>query len=64
MSSTKPLETICNDTRKCFAKRRNQYGLPICSVLTSGYANGECPFRKKDRNITNGKCYYKPVSFV
>ena len=52
---------ICPDSRECFAKKNGR-----CIVLQrdtnrskSFYSkNGECPFCKPHRDITNGKVYY------
>lgn len=55
---------FCNDSRKCFAK---QYSNTCCSILIptshgdSGYSDGECPFCKPSKRVTNGKTYpYNP----
>lgn len=39
--------TVCNDSRKCFARRRNS----VCTILTETYQHdGECPFCKAKRS--------------
>lgn len=47
----------CNDTRTCFAKFRYPDGRVTCRLLTETYPNGECPFCKPDREVTNGIVY-------
>ena len=52
---------ICPDSRECFAKKNGR-----CIVLqrdsnhSKGFysKDGECPFCKPHRDITNGKVYY------
>lgn len=47
-------EHVYCDTRKCFAKGPNCG----CSLLTSVYKHdGECPFCKPRRDMTDGKLY-------
>ena len=54
-------ELKCNDSRRCFAKR--DPNSKTCSVLISDggkytqYEDGECPFCKAIREVTNGKVY-------
>ena len=54
----------CRDSRPCFAKekslQRNYHGDydNMCNVLTrSTYPDGECPFCKPKRDVTNGTAY-------
>lgn len=50
----------CRDSRECFGACEYR-GKKKCSVLADTYLNdGECPFSKKVRIVTNGKEY--PVS--
>lgn len=45
---------ICIDTRECFARLSKKK----CQALSVTYEHdGECPFCKKEKNITNGKYY-------
>ena len=52
---------ICPDSRECFAKKNGR-----CIVLQRDLGrhiqfykkDGECPFCKPHRDITNGKVYY------
>ena len=49
----------CHDTRLCFAKSYDRLSKKhYCHLLTSGYdADGECPFAKVARYVTDGKTY-------
>ena len=50
--------TTCNDSRKCFGKRTEYAGLCKCTVLSETYErDGDCPFCKPHRTITNGEVY-------
>lgn len=43
----------CFDERKCFAREDGR-----CALLKHiDYKNGECPFCKAERSVTNGKKY-------
>ena len=54
MNSTR----VCNDARKCFAKRNTlEKDKSICSILSSSYDDEVCPFCKPDREVTKGKRY-------
>ena len=53
----------CEESRACFGKSKSG---KRCRVLTETYQDGECPFCKEKRDITNDKCYsyqknYSPV---
>ena len=45
----------CNETGICFAQSRNHPG--TCTLLSSSYPEGHCPFRKPYRDETNGVYY-------
>ncbi len=51
----------CNDSRPCFGKYSIK-DLPdkvLCNCLNAHakYKDGECPFCKPEREVTNGKIY-------
>ena len=48
----KKVNVLCVESKPCFA---NSDG--VCTLLKSGYKEGECPFCKPTVNITNGKKY-------
>ena len=51
-------QVTCNEvTRKCFANKDG-----VCTLLKANYPEGECPFCKPERHITDGKDYRKGVS--
>lgn len=45
--------SFCYTKGECFA--RSDKGR--CSLLKTGYPDGNCPFRKPDKEVTNGKRY-------
>lgn len=48
---------VCNETtRKCFANKDG-----ACTLLKTNYPEGECPFCKPERYVTDGKYYRKEV---
>ena len=60
----------CVDRRRCFAKDKNTSGYMFCKILTkpradvmtfapagANYNDGECPFCKGERSITDGVKY-------
>lgn len=57
MGNTKKADPICVDIRPCFAKNKLTHK---CGILEpnkdglSGYVDGECPFCKPKREVTNG----------
>lgn len=58
------IRPICIDTRECFAKMRtgDRYR---CDCLTRSYdVDGDCPFCKPEKEITNGKRYPRKVRIV
>ena len=48
------VEIKCNDKRKCFANKDGK-----CTLLTSSYKTGTCPFAKPVRFVTDGIVYSK-----
>lgn len=56
---------ICEDSRKCFAKRGGHCRLLVPRNDTrSHYPDGECPFCKPIAAVTNGVTYpYNPDYF-
>ena len=61
MSGQFTTNPVCEDTRECFGAMVHG-GMRFCRALSSTYAeDGQCPFCKPDRDITNGKQYlYNP----
>lgn len=51
----------CNDRRPCFGK---QFKPGECGVLNASYPDGECPFCKERREITDQKFYPYDVNYV
>ena len=48
----------CNDSRKCFGQELLPNGEYGCKILTKTYLkDGECPFCKEFRSVTNGQVY-------
>ena len=46
----------CNEeTNTCFAQSKNHPG--ICTLLSSSYPEGHCPFKKRYRDETDGVYY-------
>lgn len=46
------MTTICIDERPCFARFESE-----CTLLEDTYPEGECPFCKPERDVTNGVRY-------
>lgn len=50
--------TKCNEESGCFGMVTAKNGKDIlCTVLSSNYKKGECPFKKEKRYVTKGKTY-------
>ena len=45
----------CNEDSICFAQSRHNPG--TCTLLSSSYPAGHCPFKKRYRDETDGKYY-------
>lgn len=48
------LPKTCRDKGPCFAR---QSGTRYCTILVEVYKTGICPFRKADKEVTNGIKY-------
>ena len=46
----------CHEESPCFAKNR-QGDFIFCRILSKGYEDKPCPFRKECREVTKGKRY-------
>lgn len=54
----KEVYMVCIDSRPCFARKQTPKGDYGCAILTTTYKkDGECPFCKEMRNVTNGVYY-------
>ena len=62
MAKKEIVKPKCNDKRQCFAKERGRDGY-YCTILAMPYTNapmyadGDCPFCKPEKEVTNGKYY-------
>ncbi len=48
------LPKVCRDKGPCFAR---QSGTRYCTILTEVYETGICPFRKAEKETTDGVKY-------
>ena len=62
MNHVEKVFPVCNDTRECFAKKREFANDPYrCQILTKVYKGDTCPFCKPECEVTNGVFYpYDP----